>query len=138
MATDTDYRVIKAFEMNVPKIMKQTLTLEPIGACTTHNNFAFRLIDETMGNLTQAGIPQFLFRYFLDFEMRSLVDPPKEPSVFSVRDLEFGFVTWLIACGFAIVTFLGELILKKLMVLFYDFIGLFLLLKFLCGTLKFV
>lgn len=131
MATDTDYKVIKAFEMNVPKMMKQTLTLEPIGACTTRNNFAFRIIDETMANLTQAGIPQFFFRYLLDFEMRSLEDPPQEPSVFSVRDLEFGFVTWLIACSFAIVAFIGELIFKRVMTLLYDFIGLFCFLKLL-------
>lgn len=134
--TDTDYKVIKALENNVPKIMRQTIPLEPFGACTTHNNYAFSLIDGTMGNLTQAGIPQFLFRYLMEFELRSLEDPPNEPSVFSVRDLEFGFVTWLIACGIAILAFVGELIWKKITTVFWNHVGMFYFYKLLRQFLK--
>lgn len=106
--TKIDYKVIKSYELNVPKLMKESVLLEPFGTCTYPNNFAFLLIDETMTRLVEAGIPQYHFDYLLNFELKSLLDPEWEPSVFKLSDLEFGFVTWLMACGVAFGTFAAE------------------------------
>ena len=106
--TKIDYKVIKSFEMNVPKLIKESVLLEPFGTCTYPNNFAFKLIDETMTRLVEAGIPQYHFDYLLNFELKSLLDPEWEPSIFKLSDLEFGFVTWLMACSVAFGTFVAE------------------------------
>lgn len=63
-----------------------------------------------MSRIVEAGIPQYHFSYLMDFELKSLLDPPSEPSIFSLYDLEFGFVTWLIACAICIGAFMSELL----------------------------
>lgn len=108
--TKIDHKVIKSYTADAPKLMKESISFEPFGACTYPNNFAFKLIDDTMSRLVEAGIPQFHFNYLMNFDLRSLLVPSWEPSVFNLSDLEFGFVTWLIACGISIGVFTAELV----------------------------
>ena len=124
----SDYFSIKAGETNVPKILSQRFLNEPFGVCTRRHNFAFNLVECTMTYLIQGGIPQYLLNYLLDFDLRPLVDPPSEPSVFSLSDLEFGFIVWLIACLISIIAFATEILFYllrvKLCPMLKDIIGL--------------
>ena len=110
IVSKVDHRVIKTFERKVPKLMKQTILLTPFGCCTYPDNFAFKLIDNTMPRLREAGILQYHFNYLVNFELKPLLDPEWEPIVFSVSNLEFGFVTWLISCGIAVGIFTAQLL----------------------------
>ena len=105
-----DYKAIKSLRTNVPKLLKESISIGSFAACTYSHNFIFRLMDATISRIVEAGIPQYHFSYLMDFELKPLLDDPKEPSIFSISDLEFGFVTWLIACGISIGAFLGELL----------------------------
>ena len=105
-----DYKVIRTVEVNVPKMIRESKLLEPYSACTYPDNFAFKLIEKTMFRLVEAGIPQYHYDFLVNFEFKVLTDPEWEPSIFSLSDLEFGFVTWLISCGFAIGIFLAQLL----------------------------
>ena len=67
-------------------------------------------MNATMICLIEAGIPQYHLNYLMDFDMMPLPETPSEPSIFSISDLEFGFVTWLIACGISIGAFIAELL----------------------------
>ena len=108
--TTNDYKAIKSLQTNVPKLLKESVALGSFAACTFSNNFIFRLMDSTMSRIFEAGIPQYQFSYLMDFELKPLLDEPKGPSIFSISDLEFGFVTWLIACGISIGAFIAELL----------------------------
>lgn len=133
LISGNDYKAIKAGEINVPKILSQKFLYEPCGVCTRRHNFAYNLVEGTMTYLIQGGFPQYLFNYLLEFDLRPLVDPPSEPSVFSLSDLEFGFIVWLIACLISIVAFTTEilwyLVRVKLSKIIRDLIGLILFLK---------
>lgn len=107
--SEFDYLTIKATENFVPDIISEKLSFESYGVCVYRNNFIFEHTKDTMGKIIQAGIPQFLFKYLMEFDLMPLIDPPSEPSVFKLSDLEFGFVVWLATCGIPILVFIGEL-----------------------------
>lgn len=129
LTSDADYKVIRAGRTNVPKVMIQKITNDPVGVCTLRNNYAFKLVEGTMSNLIQGGISQYMIDYLYNFEVKPLVDPPREPSVFSLSDLEFGFVVWLIACGISTAAFTVELLWYFLSVKLKDLIVLIVFLR---------
>jgi hypothetical protein len=107
--SETDYQLIKCFRTKIPKMIKESILIEPFGICSHRNNFGFELMDKTMTELIQGGILQHFFAYIMEFEFRSLVDEDPGPSVLSLGDLEFGFITWLNACGICVLVFLVEI-----------------------------
>jgi hypothetical protein len=131
--TEIDYKVIKSVTEFVPKMMKQKLEFEPWGICSFKNNFAFKLVEDTMAYLIQAGIPQHVFNYFVNFDLTPIIGKPKEPRVFSFSDLKFGFVIWLIACGISTAVFICEILWKfvstKIQKAIEEIIGLILFLN---------
>ena len=108
--TKSEHKTLKAIEMKVPKLMKQSIVLYPFAPCAYRNNFIYKLMDATLSRLIEAGIPQYQFRYLMNFEFKPLIEPPKAPRTFSFSDLEFGFVTWSIACGISIGVFTAEIL----------------------------
>mgnify|MGYP003483889887 FL=1 len=59
--------------------------------------------------LIQAGIPQYVRKNV--YEICHKREPKiKMPQVFSFNDLQFEFVTWLVACSIAVGVFFLELI----------------------------
>lgn len=127
---DNDYMALKVFDRNTPKVIKQTIIFEPLGVCVPRSNFAFKLIDDTMRNLNQFGIASYYVNY-LKFLLRPQPELPSEPRVFSLSDLEFGFVSWLIACGVCILVFIGEVLKYRLRILFQKYVGLYYFMKIL-------
>jgi hypothetical protein len=132
MVTEQDYNTIKAYGNNMPKLMPEKLEFDPFGICTYHDAFNFPLIDKTGKYLIQGGIMQHLYDYFLNFEMKPLIDDETGPNVFGLNELGFGFIIWLIACGISTVVFIAEVLYvkgKKLMESVLGLIALLILLR---------
>jgi hypothetical protein len=66
--------------------------------------------------------------------------PPKQPKVFDIGDLEFGFVVWLVACLISTIVFILEILIRYLIIKLRrgarNYIGLYLFWKLLRGRSK--
>lgn len=131
--TDIDFRVTRSYVKYPPNVMQEKIPFGNLAVCSRTLNFATQLVHEVMLRLMPSGIPQYLHKYLMEFEFRPLYAPPKENRVFSLSDLEFGFIIWLIAIGISIFVFFLELlwyfIRKKLIKIVRDLIGLIWLVK---------
>jgi hypothetical protein len=82
--------------------------------CVLHD-----LLHDVMERILPAGIPQYIWKYeqenrFSHSGLRTDDDDEDTRRVFSLHDLEYGFVLWLIACGISTVVFLIEYLRPKL------------------------
>lgn len=90
------------------KVIQQSFMLAPQCLCTYRNNFAFKVTDYVMSYLCQGGIAQYMQSKIVFNKIPSQEDEPT-PSVFGLKDLEFGFIIWLIACSASVIFFLIEI-----------------------------
>jgi hypothetical protein len=127
----SDHHNMRSFRSDIPTTLKGSLELEPLGICTMRNNFGFGLLNKTMTELVQGGILQHFLKYIKEYEFRPIPEEDPGPKVLSVGDLEFGFITWLIACGICVLAFLMEILWWFLKRKFRELVGLYLLLKLL-------
>lgn len=135
--TDVDYGVFKAFGQNIPRIIDEKIEFTPFAVNVPKDSFGSALVIETMKYLVGGGVPQQLFHLFFDFELMPMLDDEPEPRVFSLNDLGFGFVVWLIACGISVLAFVCEILyiyLKNLCIyLCGNFLVLFSLMRVING-----
>lgn len=111
MDNDRDYQVIKSLFKNSPRKMKSKLRNDKFGIATMTNNFIYGVTEDVMSALVVGGIPQYFLKYIEKNVLREMpVDPP-EPKDFSIEDLEFGFMIFLICCGISIAIFLIEILM---------------------------
>lgn len=104
-----DYKVIKAAFKIPPKVLKEEQTFNMYSVCIFSRKPFFGQSNIKITNaLITGGIIKYWFNYLLDFEVKALEEPPKEPKVFAIADLEFGFIVWLVACGISLTVFLIE------------------------------
>jgi hypothetical protein len=120
----------KKFKMNQKHIF-----MALCGLASQPNHFTFDLMDEVIQYLFQAGITDQLTDYH-KYVMRETIqqEEPRRPQVFRLEDLSFGFVVWLVACGFCIAVFFSEtyfLIKQKFRRILGSFFALFNMLRFL-------
>lgn len=131
--SETDLKFIRAGFANVPNILEEQINFAPDGVCVHHESFFAQLSHKVSSDLISSGIIQHQFNYFLDFEIKPLVDLPKGPKVFAIEDLKFGFIVWLIACGISLIAFAGEFLYKGLKVKILRFVqswvGIYLFLR---------
>lgn len=99
------------------------------GIGTKKHNHAFWLIEDTMKMLIQAGIPQWYRKFIYEVLFRDFPSEEIIPKVFSIHDLEFGFVIWAVACGISFVCFFMECIYFYVRKTIEEFSGLYGLLK---------
>lgn len=92
--SEVDLKVFRAISKNIPKILKEEIVWHlPTGICVGKKLFDgegsfFAKANEKVSNaLVSGGIPQYWFRYLLDFEMKALENDPNEPKVFSIEGL---------------------------------------------------
>lgn len=129
--SNIDYKVIRTFEVKVPKMISESILLEPHAACIFPSNFAFKLVENTMIRLVEAGILQYHFNFLVNFELKLLFEAEWKPKVFNLSDLEFGFVTWLITCGIAVGIFVAQFLWCIFKREFRSLCALFAILQFL-------
>ncbi|KAG5669317.1 hypothetical protein PVAND_017205 [Polypedilum vanderplanki] len=107
-------------------ILKKEKTVKMLSLGFYRQSILSNALADLMLNLSQTGIPHYLnergFHQFYD-----LFQPPEEENlrIFSLDDLEYGFVLYLGACALAIIVFIFELIsvwIKKILEFYF---GLF-------------
>jgi hypothetical protein len=95
-----------------PVVLKEIYQTSAIGIVTFSNSFLSDLTIETLDLIIPTGIASFWHNWHAWYEYLRFIDKeePKKPQVLAIRDLSFGFIIWLIACGFCTICFLLELL----------------------------
>ena len=118
------YRIMKSLIKETPEIMpKETILIRHFGTSTYKNNYMFYLTDKITQYLVEAGIPQQLRQYVIDYHF-PIKEQSSDPLVFKVEDLDFGFVVWLGACAISTCVFLVEFLSVKIKLLVQNVCGL--------------
>lgn len=108
--TETDIKIIRTGFL-MPNILKQDLGFAPNTICVLPEHKFFNNLNKKVANdLISGGIIQYWYSYLLDFEAKAVLAPPKEPKVFNISDLNFGFCVWLTACAIAVTAFVVEIL----------------------------
>lgn len=105
---ELDMRFNKAGLTSLPATLKEVISLNGFGVCVSRKNFFMTLNHKVMNSLISGGIPQYLIDFYTKFDLRPILIPEKDPKVFDVDDLMFGFIIWLVACGVSITVFIIE------------------------------
>jgi hypothetical protein len=106
-----------------PPILEEVMYESALGVFMPLNHYLFSFIENAAQRFVEAGIIQWWYEFskFVEYH-GSFVDPEvKEPHVLTLRVLSFGFIIWLIACGFAFVVFLCEVITGLIQAKVYPF-----------------
>jgi hypothetical protein len=89
-------------------ILKETFQNYPKGYATAQNSLIFPAMEKVVDRF-------FSFGMIKDFYVYSQAQAAvKKPKVFSVKDLNFGFMVWLVACACSIFAFIAEILCKVL------------------------
>lgn len=89
--------------------LKEHLFNTNCGFALEPNSFLFELVKKLTDDLISAGILQYLREFHKDyFKPKTFVNNLR-PETLKIDDLQHYFIIWLIACSFAILTFLLEL-----------------------------
>lgn len=117
----------QSLSKNSPRRMPIKILTYFYGVGVMRNNFIFNVTQEAMTRMIPNGIPQYMLKYIEEVEFKPIPPDVVEPETFDVKDLEFGFVIFLVCCGVSTLAFLGELSY------FYgrELIGLIILMRFL-------
>jgi hypothetical protein len=108
MMIEKDHRALRTVFKNLPKLISQQYKDQPLGIGVSRNNFIYSLLEKALTPLVEAGIPQYFLDFMLKFYMKVIEEDPSEPKVFSVDDLSFGFIVWVLTCGISIAAFILE------------------------------
>lgn len=131
MIIEKDHRALTTVFKNVAKLIKQQVKDNALGIGVSRNHFIYPLLENTMTPVLEAGIPQYFIDFMLKFYMKVIEDDPKEPKVFSINDLYFGFVVWISSCSIALAAFIIELVWHYSKKKFKEFNGIFHIRRFL-------
>jgi hypothetical protein len=107
-STKVDMRVMKNIYAKLPKTLNEYVQVHVQGICANHNNFFQFLSWKLSNDLASSGILKYWHDYFLDVDMKPLLEESRGPKVFDIEDLKFGFNVWLVACGISASTFFIE------------------------------
>ena len=101
------------------------------------SSFLCEFINDILWKLIPAGIPQHLIDYHT-LNLHKKYEPFNDlsPKVLTIVDLSFGFILWLVACGFSIVGFFFEFFWLNLRKYWTDLIGLWMLIRILLWRLR--
>ncbi|KAG5673138.1 hypothetical protein PVAND_003209 [Polypedilum vanderplanki] len=116
-----------------PLVLKEIYQKSVIGIRTFSNCFLSELMIDTLELIIPTGITNFWYDWHLWYKYKRYIVEiePKLPQIFTLNDLSFGFVVWLIACGICIICFLIELIVYYSSIGLRNFLGLTFILKLL-------
>lgn len=110
IALENEIRFFKAGFKEVPATLEEILNPIEYSVCVNSNNFFSAMNQKVMNALISAGIPQYFINFYTKFDLRPILIPKKDPKVFNVDDLMFGFIIWLVACGISITVFVMEVV----------------------------
>lgn len=111
----------------VLKVLPEVLFTTTVSLDFFSNCYMIQLFDKALQSMISGGIPQWKIKFYAEYFWLTYVEPPPEPQVLSIDDLNFGFVIWLVALGLSSLSFLCEIlceILKKSLKVLKDFLNL--------------
>lgn len=103
------YKIIKAILKRMPRKVNDDFSFTNKAVGVFRNNYAYKLVEDTMKILIDAGIPQHIRKIVHELFRNIVKDTESKVKVLNVDDLKAGFVTWLVTCCIAIIVFLMEL-----------------------------
>lgn len=89
------------------------------GVGVMRNNFIYDVTEDVIKLLIQGGIVQNFVKYIENVIFKPFQDEGEEKKPFALKDLEFGFVIYLVACAIS----LSVLVLEILFFYSQTFIG---------------
>lgn len=115
VVTDIDYLSMRAGNRLMKKlqVLKQIIGVQSYGIRVYKNNFIYHHIEDNMKWLIQGGFPQRHLQFIKDTILWLPKDDGKIPQVFSIDDLQFGFIIWVISCGVSLSAFLLEVLYSQ-------------------------
>lgn len=131
MIMEKDHRALTTVFKNVAKLIKQQVKDNTIGMGVSRNHFIYPLLEKTMTRAIEGGIPQYFLEFMLKFYMKVIEDDPKEPKVFGINDLHFGFVVWICSFAISLTAFSIELLWTFVKKKFWEFHVIFHIQRFL-------
>lgn len=114
--SEADLKFIKSGYANIPHLLDDKINFPAESICVYHDNFLYHFSEKVSNTLIEAGIIQYWFKYFVDFDLKPLLNAPSEPKVFEVEDLKFGFCVWLVASAISVAAFFGEILYFNAMI----------------------
>lgn len=107
--SETDFKAIRSAYDVVPSVLDETAFI-PWKAVCVRDGLLVNLHENITNYLISGGIVQYWFNYLLNFESMQLIPPAKQPKVFAVEDLKFGFHVWLCASAISLIAFASEIL----------------------------
>ena len=105
------YNILKSVFGNMPRKIEVELFNMAKGVGVAQYNHVYWMMENTMRILIQAGIPQYVRKFIYEENFKpSQESKGKVPKVFSLDDLEFQFIIWLITCAVVFSVFVLELL----------------------------
>lgn len=133
--TEKDHQTLRFAYKNVPQLLKQQYRELMIGFGVFKNNFIYNLFEKTMIPLVESGIPQHFLNRIMKFHLKPPDEEPETPKVFTLNDLQFGFIIWIITCLIAISAFFLEILWFYARILITNLIRLHLFIIFFNRTI---
>jgi hypothetical protein len=81
-----------------------------LGVSVMRNNFIYEITENVMSALIPTGIPQYFAKFMEKVILRGRPEISKEIKKFSLEDLKFCFVIYLMACSASLGAFLIEIL----------------------------
>jgi hypothetical protein len=138
LVLESDIQIDNAMLGFNPKILNERFIGTTVSIGIGRNNFLFHLVDGILSRLISVGIPQHLKKFHTEVILRikSRMAPIRDgvKDSFTLEDLDYGFVIWLIASAISIFVFFFELLLtfvKYLISSVRNFVGLIFVSSFL-------
>lgn len=121
-----------------PKKLKEIFMDQPLGISMQSTHFLFNIFDEVVAHLISGGIQQKLYEnhskvQIEKFSKNSTKFDEEILNAFTIDDLSYGFVIWLISCGIAVWIFIAELFMKLMKLLRFEienFVGIIFMMIF--------
>jgi hypothetical protein len=97
--------------------LKEALFTDTVGFVMRRNHFLYWLTEETLRDLINGGIPQYIENFYLEwFNSQASIIDKNDPKILSIDDLNYGFVIWSVAISITLIVFIAEFLMKYFVV----------------------
>lgn len=135
--SNMDYISLRAGNSNLKlHLLQEIISVQSYGIRTYKNNFIYHHIEDNMKLLIQAGFPQYHQTFVKETILWFSKDHGKNPKVFSIEDLQFGFIIWSISCGISLSVFMIEVFYVKIMIILKAWLRSLLALIIVCNWIR--
>jgi hypothetical protein len=92
--------------------LKEGLFSSTCGINMKRNSFLFHSVNEALQELISGGIPQHIYKFYMEKFYPKKIPEAKEPQKLTIDDLSYGFTIWLASFPITVLAFLFEFFYK--------------------------